>query len=60
MVYDDHLSTTDFEEGWQSVMEKFELQDHTWLNDMYSIRTEWIPAYFNDTPMSGLLRTTSR
>ena len=27
---------------------------------MYNIRTECIPAYFNDTPISGLLRTTSR
>ncbi|KAK1350213.1 hypothetical protein POM88_054696 [Heracleum sosnowskyi] len=27
---------------------------------MYAIRSSWIPTYFRDEPMFGLLRTTSR
>lgn len=27
---------------------------------MYDMRAEWIPAYFSDIEMAGLLRTTSR
>ncbi|KVH96789.1 hypothetical protein Ccrd_001123 [Cynara cardunculus var. scolymus] len=27
---------------------------------MYAIRESWIPAYFKDYPMSGLMKTTSR
>lgn len=41
-------------------MEQYELQDNAWLNGLYEIRSQWIPAYFNDIPMAGLLRTTSR
>lgn len=34
--------------------------DNDWLTDMHVIRKEWIPAYFNNVAMAGLLRTTSR
>lgn len=27
---------------------------------MFEIRASWVPAFFNDEPMVGLLRTTSR
>lgn len=60
VVYADHFTEEEFEEGWKSVMEDYKLEDNAWLKDLYNIRSDWIPAYFNDIPMAGLLRTTSR
>nr|KAJ0224241.1 hypothetical protein LSAT_V11C100043940 [Lactuca sativa] len=31
-----------------------------WFNDMFELHDKWIHAYFNDTRMYGLLKTTSR
>ncbi|CAI9275723.1 unnamed protein product [Lactuca saligna] len=41
-------------------MVKYKLQDNKWMKDMFDLRSSWIPAYFKDVPMSGLMRTTSR
>ncbi|KAK1394950.1 hypothetical protein POM88_014006 [Heracleum sosnowskyi] len=49
-----------FEEGWEAIIKEFKLEGNTWLSDMYAIRSSWIPAYFRDEPMFGVLRTTSR
>lgn len=60
LVYADHLTPEEFEEGWDAVIQEYKLEDNDWLIDMYNIRKEWIPAYFYDLEMVGLLRTTSR
>ncbi|KAK1402688.1 hypothetical protein POM88_002293 [Heracleum sosnowskyi] len=49
VVYSDHLTPSEFEE-----------QNNTWLTDLFNIRHHWIPAYFSNIEMAGLLRTTSR
>lgn len=59
-VWSDHTSPLDFEEGWNEVISDFNLSGNKWLTELYDIRHSWIPAYFNDEPMLGLLRTTSR
>lgn len=59
-VWSDYLTPEEFEQNWNAIIEEYQLGDNGWLNDMYTIRKEWIPAYFNDVPMAGLLRTTSR
>ncbi|XP_019167554.1 PREDICTED: protein FAR1-RELATED SEQUENCE 5-like [Ipomoea nil] len=41
-------------------MEEYNLASHRWFTKLYCEREFWIPAYFTDIPMSGLLRTTSR
>nr|GEZ22744.1 hypothetical protein [Tanacetum cinerariifolium] len=41
-------------------MEEFNLENHKWLTKMINIRSTWIPAYFIDSPLCGLMRTTSR
>ncbi|KAL7586673.1 hypothetical protein Lser_V15G37967 [Lactuca serriola] len=43
-----------------ALMVKYKLQDNKWMKDMFDLRSSWIPAYFKDVPMSGLMRTTSR
>ncbi|XP_057770816.1 protein FAR1-RELATED SEQUENCE 5-like [Salvia miltiorrhiza] len=50
---------SDFEKKWAEVLDEYELEDHTWFQDMFSKRTYWIPAYFRELSMSGLFRTTS-
>ncbi|KAK1397985.1 hypothetical protein POM88_007848 [Heracleum sosnowskyi] len=59
-VWSDHATPTEFEDGWNEVISKFGLNDNKWLQEMFDLRKSWIPAYFNDEPMVGLLRTTSR
>lgn len=59
-VWSSHLTVTEFEAGWSSILKEFQLTEHIWLNEMYEMRKSWIPAFFRDKPMGGLLRTTSR
>lgn len=59
-MYSDHLTPIEFENDWKGVMVEFKLEDNDWLNEMYDIRDQWIPAYFSNIEMAGLLRTTSR
>ncbi|GJR11647.1 FAR1-related sequence 5-like protein [Tanacetum coccineum] len=42
------------------LIEDFGLQNHKWMTKMFNIREIWIPAYFVDSPLFGLMRTTSR
>nr|GEX54938.1 hypothetical protein [Tanacetum cinerariifolium] len=50
----------EFEHRWNKLMEEFNLVNHKWLSKMYRLRSSWIPAFFVDSPLCGLLRTTSR
>ena len=49
-----------FEEKWAQLIEDFDLKNHKWLTKMFNLREIWIPAYFIDSPLFGLMRTTSR
>ncbi|XP_074277183.1 protein FAR-RED IMPAIRED RESPONSE 1-like [Silene latifolia] len=60
VVWDDDLEPGEFEEKWLKVMNDFSLEDNTWLNGKFADRHTWIPAYFINVPMGGLLRTTQR
>ena len=59
-IWSSTIEPAEFEEGWKSVMDEFKLEDHAWLSYLYAMRESWIPAYFRDKPMYGLIRTTSR
>ena len=45
---------------WEKLLVDFDLKSHKWLSDMYDLRYKWIPAYYRDELMSGLMRTSSR
>ncbi|XP_048571899.1 protein FAR-RED IMPAIRED RESPONSE 1-like isoform X1 [Triticum urartu] len=49
----------EFEDRWQSFIIEFQLEDHEWFAKRYKLRATWIPAYFMDIHLAGLLRTTS-
>ncbi|KAL8111376.1 hypothetical protein AgCh_019189 [Apium graveolens] len=53
------LTPTEFEGKWEHLVEKYDLEDYAWLNDMYAIRTQWIGAYTKQHFSAGMT-TTSR
>ncbi|XP_057529934.1 protein FAR-RED IMPAIRED RESPONSE 1-like [Amaranthus tricolor] len=62
-VFDKDNKPHEFEDQWSKMMSDYEhanLRNNDWLNSMYDIREMWVPAYFRDLYMGGLLRTTSR
>ncbi|GKA34988.1 protein FAR1-related sequence 5 [Tanacetum coccineum] len=55
-----YIGHDEFEYRWGKLMEEFKLENHKWLTKMFDIRSTWILAYFIDSPLCGLMRTTSR
>ncbi|XP_024964572.1 protein FAR1-RELATED SEQUENCE 5-like [Cynara cardunculus var. scolymus] len=41
-------------------MDLYGLRGDSWFDELYEIRESWIPAYYKDYHMSGLMKTTSR
>ncbi|XP_074314204.1 protein FAR1-RELATED SEQUENCE 3-like [Silene latifolia] len=59
-VWEEDIEPSEFEERWCSVISSYGLTDNEWLDTMFDKRASWIPAYFRDLFMGGLMRTTSR
>jgi hypothetical protein len=49
----------EFEMRWNAIKIGYGLQGNEWLANRYEICSSWIPIYFTDIPLAGLLRTTS-
>ncbi|XP_076915379.1 protein FAR1-RELATED SEQUENCE 5-like [Bidens hawaiensis] len=60
IVWTDAISQSEFETQWKLIMKEYDLETNKWLSDMFEMRCDWIPAYYMDEPLSGLIRTTSR
>ncbi|XP_021980044.1 protein FAR1-RELATED SEQUENCE 5-like [Helianthus annuus] len=60
IVWTDALLPEQFETEWGVILADFDLVNHEWLQSIYHIRDTWIPAYYRDEHMSGLMRTSSR
>lgn len=50
----------EYESRWQYWITTYHLENNEWLTGRYHIREPWIPAYFRDIWLGGILRTTSR
>jgi zinc finger SWIM domain-containing protein 3 len=50
----------EFESRWQAWIAKYHFENNEWLVGRYKIRKSWIPAYFREIWLGGILRTTSR
>ncbi|GJR26820.1 FAR1-related sequence 5-like protein [Tanacetum coccineum] len=60
IIWNMFIGPEEFEDRWNKLMEEFNLVNHKWLSMMYRLRSSWIPAFFVDSPLCGLMRTTSR
>jgi hypothetical protein len=47
----------DFEAGWQSLLENYNLKDNDWLRRLYDERTFWVPAYLKGVFWAGMTTT---
>ncbi|XP_074266826.1 protein FAR1-RELATED SEQUENCE 5-like [Silene latifolia] len=59
-VWAEDIEPAEFEEWWCSVISSYGLTEHEWLTSMFDMRASWIPAYFRNLFLGGLMRTTSR
>ncbi|XP_074263095.1 protein FAR-RED IMPAIRED RESPONSE 1-like [Silene latifolia] len=59
-VWAENIEPSEFEERWCSVISSYGLTDNEWLDTMFDKKASWIPAYFRDLFIGGLMRTTSR
>jgi len=53
-------NSDDFVSQWNSIITDYELMGNDWFSTRFAIRESWIPVYFLDIPLAGMLRTTSR
>ncbi|XP_035842212.1 protein FAR1-RELATED SEQUENCE 5-like [Helianthus annuus] len=60
IVWIDSIDPEEFVRQWKLVMIEYGLTQNTWIDDMFAMRSMWIPAFYRHEPMSGLMRTTSR
>ncbi|XP_019188974.1 PREDICTED: protein FAR1-RELATED SEQUENCE 5-like [Ipomoea nil] len=60
VVWNEESTTIGFESAWNEVIQKYGLLENRWLKRMYDERASWVPPFFEDVFMGGLLRTTSR
>ena len=60
VVWSTDLSREEFAQSWHQLLYGFKLDSNHWLLRMFSLRSFWICAFFNDVEMGGLMRTTSR
>lgn len=59
LVWSVYLGPQEFEVKWNALLTEFDLEGHPWLSEVFNIRSKWIPGYFKDLPMCGLMKTTS-
>lgn len=39
----------EFELSWTSILDKYDLRGHDWLQSIYNARALWVPVYFRDS-----------
>nr|KAJ0195451.1 hypothetical protein LSAT_V11C700361990 [Lactuca sativa] len=59
IIWNSKLEPHDFDNAWQSCLDDFNISNNKWMKDMYGLRRRWVPLFFKDIPMSGLMRSTS-
>ncbi|XP_024978997.1 protein FAR1-RELATED SEQUENCE 5-like [Cynara cardunculus var. scolymus] len=60
LVWNVYLGLNEFEMQWNNLINFNGLSGDPWFDELYNIRESWIPAYYKDYHMSGLMKTTSR
>ncbi|GJW49150.1 FAR1-related sequence 5-like protein [Tanacetum coccineum] len=60
IVWNMFMEPIEFEEKLVNFIKDFGLQNQKWITKMFNLREMWLPAYFIDSPLFRLMRTTSR
>ncbi|GKC68130.1 FAR1-related sequence 5-like protein, partial [Tanacetum coccineum] len=60
IVWNMFIEPLKFEEKWAKLIKDFGLQNHKWMTKMLKLQEIRILAYFIESPLFGLMRTTSR
>nr|KAJ0197668.1 hypothetical protein LSAT_V11C700351760 [Lactuca sativa] len=60
LVWDINMKLDVFEVKWGLLMKEFNLKGTRWFKNIFTKRDSWIRGYFNNIPMCGLIKTTSR
>lgn len=58
VVWNRDLEPSEFDTRWHEVMVEFGLEKHEWFSNMFAMRKLWIPSYFRDLFLGGILRST--
>ncbi|XP_077223348.1 protein FAR1-RELATED SEQUENCE 9-like [Tasmannia lanceolata] len=45
---------TDSEREWGTLVEKYKIEERSWLGKMWDLRPHWVPAYFRDIFTAGM------
>ncbi|XP_042983183.1 protein FAR1-RELATED SEQUENCE 5-like [Carya illinoinensis] len=51
------ITTDEFEQEWALIVVKYELGENTWLQNLYSRRDKWVPAYLRSTFCASMSTT---
>ncbi|XP_076921888.1 protein FAR1-RELATED SEQUENCE 5-like [Bidens hawaiensis] len=60
IVWTYSVEPDEFEMTWHEIVNEFVLIENSWISTAFGFRSMWIPAYYRDGPLSGLMHTTSR
>ncbi|XP_035830896.1 protein FAR-RED ELONGATED HYPOCOTYL 3-like [Helianthus annuus] len=55
IVWTDSIEPEEFERQWKLVMIEFGLTENKWIDEMFSMRNMWIPAFYRHEPMSEFM-----
>nr|XP_043633649.1 protein FAR1-RELATED SEQUENCE 1-like [Erigeron canadensis] len=55
-VYDSFIPS-EFEDAWNRMLERYQLQKNKWLISLYLERHRWVPCYVKDTFWAGMSTT---
>ncbi|XP_057511763.1 protein FAR1-RELATED SEQUENCE 6-like [Actinidia eriantha] len=53
----DSLTVVDFENAWDVLIKKYELQNNDWLHGLYLERNRWVPTFVKDVFWTGMSST---
>nr|KAJ0207423.1 hypothetical protein LSAT_V11C500240890 [Lactuca sativa] len=59
IIWNSKLEPHVFEKEWKYCLHEFNISNNKWMQEMYGLHRRWVPTFFKDIPMSGLMITTS-
>ncbi|KAK9129573.1 hypothetical protein Sjap_010060 [Stephania japonica] len=57
MCVHESQTSDDFQSRWSLLLDKYELHDNEWLDNTYSKRSKWVPAYLKHIFLADMMTT---